>query len=760
MDLTNSSHAVTRFTIKSAVPLLAYVSGYLLLVGWFKFVDVYHSHFSSSGPLLLAHNVFRVVFIFYLFFLIQSVGALLLRLIARETLTTATPLEYIALTFFGGAGPWHLLLLALGYLNLITLSVMIALTLPVVVMSFGEFRTVRRLLQGRLGESKSGGFIWALLALSLSALLLTKGLYPGGGHDYYTHYFYSYLAVLDSGGIWPNDVWYHYYYSKGAGLFFLAMLLTDPLAPQLVTFCFVAVSALVVFLFIEHFAKNTWWPFAGTFLFFSLLIYSPGWGEFEKLHEFNTVFVIASLWATAEALSGKSPRLWLTCAASAVTAAVIVNLTVGPYLATVFGILGFVILPFAGLCRAAMPLSLAFLSAGLVGAFFAINYLTTGLINDQGILHFWKFADVEKLYRWGALAPVLLQHWGAMGMAAESVSIISSPKFLKQVMRLDLLYPLVGGGAVIAGIAIIQHFRIGKRWPLSWHALVLGIAILCYIALAMLAGRAQNVSFYRYSSFIVPVIIVAAAGWWALPLFLVPGAHWFQRWWTQRVPATIAALCAILIVFGTDLQRRFLNIAGNTLGYASGLLSIDDAYQRALFSYLPWGAIYPAARGAYAAVGPNVPIWSLHILTYCMLPGCKMKSVHSFSMTPDWDRLMWGSPEEGRNLLQTAGLNHFFFSREIEIHDHLPRSQLFSPDNIGRYLGIRWTDRIGTLLTWLGPETTKLDDEWIASYRSAVEASRTVQSFPDEAMRAAFAQLRASPHPWRAFRLPWERHLD
>src|SRR5215212_7209793 len=101
------------------------------------------------------------------------------------------------------------------------------------------------------------------------------------------------------------------------------------------------------------------------------------------------------------------------------------------------------------------------------------------------------------------------------------------------------------------------------------------------------------------------------------------------------------------------------------------------------------GARFIRAPGAYAAVGPDVPIWSLHILSYCMLPGCKMESAYSFIMTRDWDRLMWGSPEERRALLQVAGLNHFLFSRELDIHDPLPRSPLFSPENIGRHFGVR-----------------------------------------------------------------------
>ena len=67
-----------------------------------------------------------------------------------------------------------------------------------------------------------------------------RGFYPGGGGDYYTHYFYYYLAVIQNHGLAPNDVWYHYYYSKGSGLAFLGMLLSDPEAPALTTYACVA----------------------------------------------------------------------------------------------------------------------------------------------------------------------------------------------------------------------------------------------------------------------------------------------------------------------------------------------------------------------------------------------------------------------------------------------------------------------------------------------------------------------------------------
>src|SRR5262249_522975 len=199
--------------------------------------------------------------------------------------------------------------------------------------------------------------------------------------------------------------------------------------------------------------------------------------------------------------------------------------------------------------------------------------------------------------------------------------------------------------------------------------------------------------------------------------------------------------------------RLFDSVLPAAWQYAAGRLSIDTAYGRqADWPYAPWGAIYPGARGAYEAVGTS-PIRSLHVTAYCMLPDCHVESVESFGIGRPWDTIMFGTPEGGRAALQASGRNYFLFSRTLMIDDYLVRSPLFSPDNIARYLGIRWTDGTTPLLTCLGPDT-----EWLADYRRAVESSATVASFPYQEMRDVFARLRAMPHPWRPFPLAWHGH--
>jgi hypothetical protein len=120
------------------------------------------------------------------------------------------------------------------------------------------------------------------------------------------------------------------------------------------------------------------------------------------------------------------------------------------------------------------------------------------------------------------------------------------------------------------------------------------------------------------------------------------------------------------------------------------------------------------------------------------------------------DRLLFGTPQEGEAALRAAEANYFLFSRELAIFDVLPRSPLFAPDNIARYLGIRWTDGKTALLTWLGPGVTPLDEGWVADYRRAAAESTTALSFPYAAVQRIYMRLRATPRPWRPFRLRWD----
>jgi hypothetical protein len=304
----------------------------------------------------------------------------------------------------------------------------------------------------------------------------------------------------------------------------------------------------------------------------------------------------------------------------------------------------------------------------------------------------------------------------------------------------------------------VPYVRRGIRFEVLDPVILLVAAIAAYLLLAVAVGRAQPISFYRYSSFTTSICIAGGVALWGAQRRFVSGPlHLVQR---SVLPALVLWGC-FMTALGSYQTGAFRVILGNAWRFARGSESIDAAYslQAGWPGRLPWGAIYPGARGAYAVVGPHVPIWSMHMHSYCMLPDCQVETHSAFTIGKDWDRLMFGSPEEGRQELQEAGLNYFLFSRELSekfgIVDTLPRSPLFAPDNIGRYLGIRWTDGDTVLLTWAGPNTAPLEQAWLADYKSAVVGSHTVGALPYDILKGIYQDLRATPHPWRSFKLPW-----
>ena len=208
-------------------------------------------------------------------------------------------------------------------------------------------------------------------------------------------------------------------------------------------------------------------------------------------------------------------------------------------------------------------------------------------------------------------------------------------KLVVQSFRLDLLYPLIMPAVGIAAIATLLEKNPGERdvskfaSPLHFQAfMTVAVCALVCLIICLTIGRAQPVSFHRYSTFAVPIIILMGVVLWnmAIPAPGSPVARIFEDRWT---PLAIVGCCLFVIVVDIRLYRH-RDVLTKPLEYAAGAISIDDAYvtQGSWSYHMPWGAIYPAAREAYAIVGPHTPIWSLHVHSYCMLPDCRMETLH------------------------------------------------------------------------------------------------------------------------------------
>jgi hypothetical protein len=751
-DEPGRAASAAAFTGADVVAICALIGGFIGVVWWFAGVDFYHRHYFDAGPIVFADNVARIIFVGIFTWLIYAPGAAIVALIAPPDARAAlSPAERAVLGFGIGIGIWHVAMLMLGIFDLYYRAVIIAVCLIVVLASARYFARVAvagwqalaarciALRQGRASPETVGAI---LVAIAVAWLLLRRGLFPGGGGDYYTHYFPFYRAVLDNHGLAPNDVWYQYYYSKGSGLTYLGMLLTDPEAPALTTFPCVVCAAIAMTTLLTRLSPNSLWPAAGAliYLLYYLLTYSAdGSGEFQKDHEEVTALIVLTVWALCMERVGP-PRPFRIMAAACGIAAAIVTQSVGLLIGGYVGLLA----AWSLLRRRWSDMwaygAMAAAICGTVLAVFLHNYLVTGLASDQFSKVTLAFANWPRLDRWGVIPMLLTVIW-----TRANYQDLVPPfgwgviKELVEFMRLGALWPFVVVPVVVAAILRVAGGAGGKRLRQFRDARSAALAAVAtgrlalltvmLVAIALILGRAQSYSFARLSIFFVPLLLLLAI---AASVWLLDGRRIARpgRAWTAIV-CPLVLLAAVLGLWQGKEHwlRRVPGETANALRFFSGRMSLADAYTHATSGY-PFGAINPEALAAARQIPPGTRIWSTNVDSYCMVPGCLIESVQSFKMSGRMDDILGGAPELARQRLQEAGLNYFLFMKDYRIIDLLPFSRLFAPDTIGRYLGVKWSDGSTYLLTWIGPDTTPIGPDFLDAY----------------------ARRRAEPDPLRWFR--------
>lgn len=769
---------------------------FIAILAWFAKFRVYDQYFFATGPIVTHYQVARFLFSIGFGWLITAFGMLIASILVGYSAFLRIPaFERYPLCFLIGAGSLHVLWLILGLLGLdikpmaIGLALgILAITVPYLADSLKEaVQSGRRLLGAPLRTKMTGAALGALLLSSFLGLAVVKGLYPAGGHDYFNHYFQFYKEVIDSGSIRPNLVWYHFFYSKGAGLYFWSMLLTDPLAPQLVTMAFSGVASLIVIATLRRCAPNSILPWLGAALYFAFLIYTPGpaenraqggWADFEKIHELNAVFILGVTWITynllrARPLGDRDPssvKVWCLALCGCITSISILTtpLTLLPAL-----LLGATI-PISirlrkqggsyvviAINKEILFCSLAGIASAILGVLtiLAINYFYTGLLSDQLIRPLWRFANLNKLQAWGVLFEAMQLHQGTTGLSHNQLRIWTAIPTLASYLRLDLWWPLAATAILILLIKSTTpagRKSISMRWDPAF-AISFGLLFAMTLLTSVFGGGlSQSISFYRLTTFCYAPMLCFSLFLWSL----CSGTNlWQNRFIRTFVPPLTIAVS--LLVLRASYVSNFTDSANIILrtaaGLAEGRQSLKDSYQ-AQWKWpgrLPWGGIYPGIIVPWKLVGRGTPIWRFDPFSYCMLPHCNAQTAFSFRLSRDWDTIFFGAPAEARKALQQRGLNYFFFSKELGIEDYLPASRLFSPNTIGKYLGVKWTDGVSYLLTWASDDTKPLDANFLASYRNAVANDQRLIVFETVPWKGIAAYLNAHKDNLQPFRLPW-----
>ena len=285
------------------------------------------------------------------------------------------------------------------------------------------------------------------------------------------------------------------------------------------------------------------------------------------------------------------------------------------------------------------------------------------------------------------------------------------------------------------------------------------------VAIGIGAGRQQPISFYRFSSFTYgPMLCATLLFCSALP----PSPHLRTIISTTVLSVVIGLFFLATTTFSAQhilgnnlysythtIENSLSNIVSNAEFFVRGRFSLKDAYQnqQGWPGRMPWGGIYPPMEKVLKVVGYDTPVYSMHIHSYCMLPGCRIYGFMSTRTTPNLEVVLFGKPQDVIQSLKRAGINFFFVSKELKLYTPLALSPVLSPDHIDQYLGVKWTDGTSYLLTWLDEGVQPLHQDFLTAYRDLVKESPTISSFPISDWRSVFTYFgKNGLHPYH---LPW-----
>jgi hypothetical protein len=778
---------ILNYTFPTLLLALFLPTSFFCLFASFQYVDYYHTEFFNSGSPVIIYNISRLLFLPYIIWIIYVSGfALVNRLVPSLSLPSYTQTERLIIGFSVGLGVWHLTMLVLGYFNLYYQHYIVGLCLLILGISAVHFkRFANESLQVTKNAFRKPLSIYSILTvvtvlLFLAWLLLVRSIYPGGSGDYFTHYFYYNLSVIHHHGLAPNDVWYHYFYSKGTGLQFLGMILMDPLAPSLITFCYVAIASIALVNLIAKLSPKSFWPAFVAIIYIVYNLTSPTGegGEFEKTHELTTALIIFSIWAVS--MYELQPAKWIKISfimlASIVVAGAIITQATIILLSIFFAFQCGLALFYRRWQKFRFYLLLSIISAIAVLSIFLLNYFTTGLLTDQSLDLSWKLANVERLNQWGILPNLIMIMWERdnYDMVAVPWQFGSVGWQLIKFLRLDifkLLIEMTASGIVIYLISmiikfkkilfilktqlhnhkssneILQKFFNFKIDPSLLVLINITKMIAIFALLSVFIGHAQDSSYLRFSSFFLPLTVLFITIIWVLITKNV-----------KYCGILLPIICLYITVSHWDFFTSKISEAdSNVVKFLKGKYSLGMAYQHLSYG-ASFGGINPGVYEAFKHVPKGSRIWSTNIDSYCTVPDCIIESVFSFKLSSHLNEILSGTPIQAKKLLQQENLNYFILSDQSKLYDILPHSYLFAPKNISKYLGIEWTDGSTYLLTWSEYAHTPIDAHFLKLYKGLLDSSehpwfRFKELVP--AMNVTMKNLYNSPHPWKPFALQW-----
>lgn len=667
---------------------------FLAVVFVLKQADLSWKDFDRSGMFITTNLLCRLVFSVYFSAACFGAGKIAVeRLFGKEEAGGAG--ENFILYFFTGAAGLALAGIAALFLGVLNAVFALTVMTPLIFYAAPFIQEPVRLLYANARRSFNESpfyfsiyfiFSW-ILAGAVLFVTLSKGLYPGSlNNDVWEHYLHYYREVLRTGHWGPNELWYHFYISKGAGLFYLAGALSDVFAVPLVSLCFIFAVCVMLFQCVRTSMKNTLLALTAVIVF--LCLYD---GDLFKHHAALAGYLIFLVWVTERALLGKKAlKVYAACGALA-------SFYLGFYQPAVFVLAALFFLSAAlwffvsKEARTKIFFSIALGIAGTAGMLFAftVNFGVTGLFLDSPIRFFWRFADTEKFLR--VIGPSGAAYFLQVNSDLAATAGFFNAAWAMKIFRVPVLLlifpaPLIAVGLFFAGREIfLGNSSIKKTAP-----------GLIFILCALVFGQAAQVaSLDRLYVFIVFFTLFAA--FFILNCLL----NAFPEFYKKSVSALVLLFLGIT-AFSGAIDKIHPIRRQAAVRYALGRFSFADVLGETDRFFSTNNIALPTVMKFHREIGANKRIFNIGFdpgPAYSFpLPG--IVSEPSYTLGPRAEEIIFGPPEETKRSLKAMGLDHFMINFNDWIFTGLAFSRLFNSENLSRYFRVVSEDRGTFLLTW------------------------------------------------------------
>ncbi len=730
----------------TTIKRLIFVIPYLGLIFWFKTHNIFDPSQAYSDISYRAYGFLRLFYLFYFSWLLYAVGAFLLAQLNKRPVSKLgmTRLDQLILAFFTGAGVIRIGMFILGLLNLYYHLLLAILSIIIIFWSYPRFES----LASECYDYAKNKFAHTQRILQLFYLVLGlvliytfAFLFIMQGQlivdpDYLLHYGAYHHRVIDNHGIWPNQIWQHHFFSRGAGLNFFSIMLTDRMASPLTKIGLFGGTVLIMISLLRHVSKSWAWGLAGGAIYTTAFLYFPVDatypGYFEKHHGMIGSIVISIVWLSIimQTRPIMPVKIWLFCGSSMLIGLIILSEPSSFFVFTYLGIY----LIFNVLKRDWPMAKILFfwLAAGSIVliSLMSFDYLTTGLFALVPYQMAVSFLDQAKFSQWGSPYMVYYIDEGLnMGVdwyrvnqdLTQTIEELIQPQQLSWLLRFDrisYLFPhiIITGVVILSTIVAILYRR---RWPARFVQYVFGpTAVMLLIILAAYIAVPQPISVYRQLTYTIFFTVLMAVALWRL---------WLEWVVPVRFQANLSRIIIVFMVIGTLFTSippdPFTQIRlVNRFGFFFGIVEIPEAYVaewRMPLSLMDMRkSIGLKERIVTLSASPH------YSLIFLMGRGLEMDLL-AYSFGPDWHIMMFENSDMAKKAYQKQGINHFFIDTSVNVYGAIPFSSLFEPENINQYFKIVWHDEFRYILTWRTPaDTTEIPaiviEEWKATLNNKV----------------------------------------